>query len=125
MKTDIFQDTKIICSRCNKETRQITLDQEGFKIRAKECPSCEKTWTHPGDMKDFEQFSHLKQRQFDVKLRRVGNSHTITIPREILEFEKHFFNQFRQLEKEMDQMMRLSLEEPGKIILRFRGLLKE
>lgn len=119
MKTDIFQDTKILCSKCNKETKPITLEEKGFKIRAKECVLCGKTWTHPGDMKDFEQFQKLNQRQFNVKLRMVGNSFSVTIPREIIAFEE----KFAQIEKEMDQMMRLSLDEPGKLILRFRELL--
>jgi tRNA(Ile2) C34 agmatinyltransferase TiaS len=114
---DIFQ-TKILCNKCNKETKEISLNENGFKIRAKECPKCGKTFPHPGDMKDYEHFKQLKQREFDVKLRRVGNSHSITIPREILDFEKHF----DQMQKEMDKMMRLSLDKPGKIILRFRRI---
>ena len=69
-------------------------------------------------MKDYENFKKLKQREFDVKLRRVGNSHSITIPREILDFERHF----QEMEKEMNRMIRLSLEKPGRIVLKFKRI---
>lgn len=117
---DIFEN-KIICNNCNKETIKAELDENGFKLRALECPDCGKQWMHPGDLKDYERFKELKSRQFSVKLRMVGNSFSVTIPREIIEFEERF----AKLEREMDNMMRLSLDEPGKLILRFKELLRD
>jgi hypothetical protein len=112
---DIFEN-KIICRNCNKETKHTFLYKDGFKLRAIECTNCNKQWIHPGDLKDYERFKELKNRQFSVKLRMVGNSFSVTIPKEIIEFEEKFV----KLEKEMDKMLRLSLEEPGKLILKFR-----
>ena len=63
---------------------------------------------------------NLRKRHFDVKLRMVGNSFSVTIPREIIDFEEKFI----QIEKEMDKMMRLSLEEPGKVSIYFRKLME-
>ncbi|MFH1376866.1 MAG: hypothetical protein ABIH25_04480 [Candidatus Woesearchaeota archaeon] len=114
---DVF-NTKILCDKCNEQTRKFPLEQEGFKLRALECPNCRKQWVHPGDIKDFQNFKELQKRQFDVKLRMVGNSFSVTIPKEIINFEERFIS----MEREMNQMMRLSLERPGKIILRFREL---
>jgi hypothetical protein len=48
----------------------------------------------------------------------VGNSFSVTIPREIIAFEEKFL----QMEKEMDQMMRLCLDRPGRLSLEFRKL---
>ena len=58
----------------------------------------------------------LRNRDFQVKLRMVGNSFSVTIPREIIEFEE----KFRQIEKEMDKMIHMSLQEPGKLTLFFK-----
>jgi len=63
---------------------------------------------------------NLRKRHFDVKLRLGGNSFSVTIPREIIDFEEKFI----QIEKEMDKMMRLSLEEPGKVSIYFRKLME-
>ena len=51
----------------------------------------------------------------------VGNSFSVTIPKEIIDFEEEFF----KLEEEMNNIMRLTLEEPGKINIYFKKLLEE
>jgi len=38
-------------------------------------------------MNEYLKFSKLKQKHFKVKLRRIGNSFSATIPNEIIEFK--------------------------------------
>jgi len=117
---DIF-DANILCDKCNIKTDKKVILRDGFRLRYFECPKCKQKWYHPADQKEYDAFKNLKQRQFDVKLRMVGNSFSVTIPREIIDFEE----KFAQLEKEVNHMLRLSLDEPGKVILRFRQFLGE
>lgn len=117
---DMFE-ADIICNKCNVKTKKQEQIKDGFKLRYSECPKCKQKFYHPADIKEYKEFQDLKQRQFDVKLRMVGNSFSVTIPREIIDFEE----KFAQMKKEMDQMLRLSLEEPGKIMLRFRKWMGE
>ena len=51
----------------------------------------------------------------------VGNSFSVTIPKEIIDFEENF----KDMEQEMDKIMRLTLDEPGKLSLYFRRLMEE
>lgn len=111
---DIF-NAKVLCPTCNTETEKTTDVREGFHIRALTCKKCKNTYHHPIDLKKYEDYQKLKLKEFKVKLRIVGNSHTISIPREIIQFEERF----KKLEKEMDDFIKLSLEEPGKINLFF------
>lgn len=112
---DIF-NTTILCDKCNIKTKKITIIKDGFKIRALECPKCKKKWFHPLDYRNYKDFINLTKRDFQVKLRMVGNSFSVTIPKEIIEFEE----KFKQLEKEMDKMIHMSLTEPGKLMLFFK-----
>jgi ssDNA-binding Zn-finger/Zn-ribbon topoisomerase 1 len=111
---DIFETT-IICEKCNKKTTKKAEEHQGFRMRSWECPSCRQIWHHPQDEQDFQQFKKLKDKQFQVKLRLVGNSYTVSIPREIIEFEE---DMKREMAK-MDKMMRICLEEPHKLGLFF------
>jgi hypothetical protein len=54
----------------------------------------------------------LRKKEFNVKMRFVGNSYAVSIPREIVDFMK-------EQEKIMDEMVRLSFEEFGRISLVF------
>jgi NAD-dependent SIR2 family protein deacetylase len=117
---DIF-DAEVLCPGCKTRTKKKTGIKEGYRLRFFECPKCSQKIYHPLDIKQYEEFNRLKQREFQVKLRMVGNSFSVTIPKEIIEFEE----KFKQMEEEMDRVMRLTLEEPGKINLHFRKLLEE
>jgi NAD-dependent SIR2 family protein deacetylase len=117
--TDLFETT-IMCDKCHQETTKKTVEREGFPIRLAECPSCKKQWPHPLDVQDYENFKRLKQKQFEVKLRLVGNSYTVSIPREIIEFEE----EWRKEMEKMDRFMRLALEEPDKLTLMFTRRMK-
>jgi hypothetical protein len=116
---DIFQ-ANLLCDKCNIKTDKKVAVKDGFKLRFFECPNCSQRWQHPTDFKEYQEFKELQKRHFDVKLRMVGNSFSVTIPREIIDFEE----KFKQMEKEMDKMMRLSLEEPGKVSIYFRKLME-
>ena len=69
----------------------------------------------PQDIEDHKHFAQLKNKEFEVKLRLVGNSYTVSIPREIVEFEE----EMRKEMEKMDQIIRLCLEEPDKLSLFF------
>lgn len=114
--TDMFESTTIVCDGCNKKTEKAVVPKNGFTLRAWTCTGCKKTWVHPADEKEYEDFRKLKEKEFKVKLRMVGNSYTISIPREIIEFEE----EMEEMTKEMDKMLRLMLEEPGKLSIFFK-----
>ncbi|MEK6956108.1 MAG: hypothetical protein AABW52_05590 [Nanoarchaeota archaeon] len=106
---DIFEHT-VLCNKCNSKTKKNNALLEGFQVRTLECNKCSEVIYHPGDLKEFENFKSLKSRDFDVKLRMVGNSFCISIPKELIDFHK-------QGEKEFNNIMKLNLESPGKIII--------
>jgi|SRR3989344_1644383 len=108
---DIF-NTKIICNQCNHETEDSLIIKEGFKLRAKKCPHCSKTWYHPADMEEQKRFQRLRNKTYQVKLRMVGNSYTISIPKEIIDFHEEF-------QKDINTLLSLTLEEPEKLSIFF------
>ena len=111
MTTDIFNNT-ILCGTCNTEMNKIQFIRNGFVLRAFDCPSCHNKIIHPKDEQEFQDFINLKKKQFNVKMRFVGNSYAVSIPREIVDF-------MREQEKMMDNMVRLCFEEFGRISLNF------
>lgn len=108
---DIFDNT-ILCKSCNKKMESIVLEKNGFKLRAIECKECKNKILHPGDLKEYEDFTNLKKKQYRVKLRFVGNSYAVSIPREIINF-------MNEQEKEFKKMVNLCLEDFGKVSLNF------
>jgi hypothetical protein len=108
---DIFDNT-ILCKNCKKEMKQILVSKNGFNLRALRCPKCNETLVHPSDMHEYEEFMRLKNKEFEVKMRMVGNSYAVSIPREIVDFMK-------EQEKMINDMVRLSFEEAGRISLMF------
>ena len=110
--TDIF-DHPVLCDKCNQKMRKVFLIRNGFKLRTLECPECGKQLIHPLDKKEYDSFNELKNKQFQVKLRMVGNSYTVSIPREIIEFHE-------EMNREIAKMISMSLEEPERLTLYFR-----
>lgn len=133
---DLFDHT-VLCQNCQQSMSRKKLLQEGFPLRFWECADCHSKVIHPGDAKDFEEYQRLRNQQFNVKLRMVGNSFCISIPREIIYFHQELqrvqqqahqqiqreFQQEKSQKKELSavfqQVVRLHLEEPGKIGLFF------
>ncbi len=109
--SDIF-DNIIYCKNCNKRMIQDKIDRCGFVLRVLKCDKCKNQIIHPEDLKEFEDFQNLKKKKFKVKLRFIGNSYAVSIPREIIDF-------MNEQEKQLSEMVNLSLEEFGRISLNF------
>lgn len=109
--TDIFNES-ISCKDCKVEMKQIIANKQGLELRAIQCPKCNKQIIHPADLNGLENFKNLRGKTYNVKLRVVGNSHAISIPKEIVEFMRH-------QEKMMDDMVRLCFEDMHRLSLNF------
>ena len=86
--------------------------KNNFLFRALICPKCGEKIIHPSDEAEYERFTNLKNKEFHVKMRLVGNSYAVSIPKEIVSF-------MREQEKIMDDMVRLCFEDMGKLSLNF------
>jgi len=109
--TDIF-DNKILCRNCSLEMKPLEITKNGFVLRAIECKKCSSRVIHPKDEQDFSDFMNLRKKEFNVKMRFVGNSYAVSIPKEIVNF-------IREHEKIMNDMVRLCFEDFGKLRLDF------
>jgi len=88
------------------------ISKNGFNLRCLKCEKCNEIIVHPADKAEYENFIRLKQKEFEVKMRMVGNSYAISIPREIVDFMK-------DQENMINNMVKLSFQEAGKINLLF------
>lgn len=109
--SDLFDNT-ILCGKCDSKMNPIQIAKNGFILRAVSCPKCNLKIVHPKDEQEYLNFMNIKKKEFDVKLRFVGNSYAVSIPMEIV-------NYMKEQEKVMDDMVRLCFEEFGKISLNF------
>lgn len=105
--TDIF-DAKILCRNCGIQMKQTILNRNGLELRAVECPKCHDKIIHPADLNAQQHFNGLKDKKFNVKLRMVGNSHAISIPKEIVDFMS---DRQREMHRQMDDMVRLWFDD--------------
>jgi len=108
---DIFDNT-ILCKDCNKEMRKGSVSKNGFIVRFVDCEKCKNRIFHPEDLRDYEEFKNLKKKNFKVKLRYVGNSYAVSIPREIIDF-------MNEQEKQMNDMVDLCLDDFRRVSLNF------
>jgi DNA-directed RNA polymerase subunit RPC12/RpoP len=109
--TDIF-DTTILCKQCDKKMQPIIVNKSNAELRAIKCPKCSDQIIHPADLNCLEHFNNIKGKTYNVKLRMVGNSHAISIPKEIVNF-------MREQERVMDDMVKLHMEDMKKLSLNF------
>ncbi|MBS3075753.1 hypothetical protein J4429_04820 [Candidatus Pacearchaeota archaeon] len=109
--TDIF-DNKILCAKCNIKMELANFNKDGFVLKAVVCPKCNSKIIHPKDAQEYNEFINLRKKEFNVKMRFVGNSYAVSIPKEIVTFMK-------EQEKIMDDMVRLCFEEFGRISINF------
>jgi len=86
--------------------------KNGFLFRTLICPKCKAKIIHPLDEQEYNKFINLKNKEFKVKMRLVGNSYAVSIPKEIVSFMK-------EQEKIMNDMVRLCFEDIGKLSLNF------
>ena len=110
--SDIFDNT-ILCKNCNKKMSPAQINKNGFMLRAVKCEKCKNQIIHPEDLKEYTDFQNLKKKNFKVKLRYIGNSYAVSIPREIIDF-------MNEQEKQMDEMVNLCMEDPGRVSLNFK-----
>ena len=130
---DIF-DHAVLCNKCGKKMKKLVVERSGFKMRALECPECGQRTYHPSDMEEFNKYSQLQKQNFQVKLRRVGNSYTVSIPKELIDFfegfeeageakaEDPFEGMHKRMKENMEHMNRmvtLALEHANKLSLNF------
>ena len=114
---DLFNQ-KVLCNHCNVQMQKGTAQKEGYTLRALHCPSCNKKVFHPGDLEELRHFQRIKEKEFRVKLRMVGNSYTISIPKEIINFQE-------EMQEEMEESIRMCLEEPEKLSIFFSKRLRK
>ncbi len=111
MTQDIF-DQKILCNKCDKPMKKIQISRNGFIFRAMMCGKCGEKLIHPVDEQEYHKFINLKNKEFRVKMRLVGNSYAVSIPKEIVSF-------MNEQKRVMDDMVKLCFEEMGRLSLSF------
>lgn len=115
--TDLFDNT-VLCKECNSKMNKIVVEKNGFSIRALQCPKCNNRIYHPNDIEEYKKFSELRNKVFKVKLRIVGNSYAVSIPKEIIGF-------IHEQERLMNDIVSLCFEEAGKLSLLFDNKIKK
>jgi len=90
----------------------VRIVKNGFPLRVVSCKKCGSKLIHPKDEQEYNEFMRLKSKTYKVKMRMVGNSYTISIPKQIVEF-------MREQERIMDDMVRLCFNEAKKLSLMF------
>lgn len=117
MAQDIFDNT-ILCEKCGKKMHKAQVNRNGILLRAVACPRCATKIIHPLDELEYNKFINLKNKEFHVKMRLVGNSYAVSIPKEIVSF-------IREQEKVMNDMVKLCFEDFGRVSLNFNEKIKE
>ncbi len=112
--TNIFDHT-ILCKNCNTKMKKAKIAKNGFLLRVVVCKKCGSKIIHPNDEQEYNRFINLKNKEFRVKMRLVGNSYAVSIPKEIVTF-------IREQEKIMDDMVRLCFEDFGRLSLSFNEI---
>ncbi len=108
---DIF-DCEILCDKCERKMLNSVVRRNGFNLRAKKCDNCGNVLVHPEDKREYEDFVRLKNKEFEVKMRMVGNSYAVSIPREIVDF-------MQEQERMINNMVKMSFEDAGRLSLMF------
>lgn len=109
--SDVFDNT-ILCNNCNLKMKPVTIERRGLVLRAVQCPKCGEKIIHPKDEAEYSQFQQLKSKDFRVKMRIVGNSYAVSIPKEIVEF-------MHEQEKMMNDFVRVAFNDARKLSLFF------
>jgi len=108
---DLF-DNVVLCKKCNIKMKHAELIRNGFKMRALLCERCGNKIIHPADESEYNQFLNLRHKVFKVKMRLVGNSYAVSIPKEIVDF-------MHEQEKMFNDMVSLAFNDARKLSLMF------
>lgn len=111
---DLF-DNNVFCKECNTQMSKGESVKNGFILRTLSCEDCGQKSYHPEDLVGYKQFNDLRSKNYRVKLRIVGNSHAVSIPKDILDF-------FNNEEEDTERMVTIALEEFNKISLLFNDM---
>ncbi len=114
---DLF-DNVILCRQCGKEMQKETVVKNGVSLRSAHCEKCHKREFHPLDLERFKEFQEIRQRPFRVKLRMVGNSHTVSIPKEIIDFFEDADRMFEEVEMQFSEFDKLMLSFHQRRVIR-------
>jgi transposase-like protein len=106
---DLLENIDVLCKKCKVPMERGNAVKEGFRLRAFRCPDCKSQFFHPADLEKYEQYKTIKEREFNMKLRMIGNSFCISIPREIIRFAH----------VEENSMVSLSMEDGEKVRMIF------
>ncbi len=115
---DIF-DNKILCRNCNSEMKKSEIVRNGFLLRAMVCSNkrCNERIIHPLDEQEYNRFINLRNKEFRVKMRIVGNSYAISIPKEIVSF-------LEEQRKIVNDVVKLCFEDMGRLSIIFNEINK-
>lgn len=116
--SDIF-DNPILCKNCNKKMQKARVSKNGFVLRAMICPGCNAKIIHPIDEHEYDKFVNLRNKEFKVKMRLVGNSYAVSIPKEIVSFRREIDEHINKQKKIMDEIVRLCFEDFGRVSINF------
>ncbi len=121
---DIF-DQKIFCRKCDLEMGRVDFVRNGFRLRSLLCEKCGARIIHPADEEEYKKFKELRGKEFKVKMRIVGNSYAISIPKEIVAFMKGRDKKMigakvgRVREDIVDDIVRLCFEDARRLSVNF------
>jgi len=92
--------------------KPMLVTRNGFNLRVLKCQKCGALIVHPADKAEYENFMKLKNKEFEVKMRMVGNSYSVSIPREIVDF-------MHDQENMMNNMVKMCFHDANKLSLMF------
>jgi len=84
MKQEDIWEHMGMCNKCNVRLEKTLTRKANFEIRTWHCRKCGKKIFHPIDLEKYSEWEKIKDKPFEVKVREVGNSFTVSIPKEII-----------------------------------------
>ena len=83
-QVDINRWEEIPCE-CGGMAGKSTVNYKGYEVRGWTCKKCKKEYIHPEDSLKISKLEALKKNGIKVKVRTVGQSLVITLPKELVE----------------------------------------
>ena len=83
-QVDINRWEEIPCE-CGRMASRSTVKYKEYEVRGWVCKKCKKEYIHPEDSLKISKLEALKKSGMKVKIRTVGQSLVITLPKEIAE----------------------------------------